>query len=111
MIKIYQNRCAEFSSEPQKEAKYAMMMGAKNWQPEFAQFYIAAYEVATDDLEEAFELTNLWNDMNKITYFADRGTYLADRGPSSSVGDIFVFDGQCFIVDNFGFTQVPNPFV
>ena len=50
MITIYQNRCKEFSPELQKEAKYAMMMGAKNWKPEFAQFYIASYEVATDDL-------------------------------------------------------------
>ena len=104
MIKIYQNHCAELSPQSKKDAKYAMMMGAKNWQPEFAQFYIAAYEVATDDLEEAFELTNLWNDMNKINFFAD-------PGPSSSVGDLFVYDDQCFIVDNFGFTQVPNPFV
>ena len=104
MIKIYQNRCAELSSQSKKDVKYTMMMGAKHWQPEFAQVYIAAYEVAADDLEEAFELTNLWNDMNKINF-------LADPGPSSSVGDLFVYDDQCFIVDNFGFTQVPNPFV
>ena len=104
MITIYQNRCKELSSEPQKEAKYAMMMGAKKWQPEFAQYYIASCEVDTDDLEEAFELTNLWNDMNKINF-------LADRGPSSSVGDIFVDSkGQCFIVDNYGFKQIANPF-
>jgi hypothetical protein len=104
MITIYQNRCKELSSEGQKEAKYAMMMGAKKWQPEFSQYYTASYAVVTDDLKEAFELTNLWNDMNKITY-------LADRGPSSSVGDIFVdWIGQCFIVDNFGFTQIPNLF-
>ena len=106
MIKIYQNRCKvwDFASSEQKEAKYAMMLGAKNWKPEFAQFYIASYEVATDDLEEAVELTNLWNDMDKINF-------CADPGPSSSVGDIFVFDGQCFIVDIFGFTEIPNPFV
>jgi hypothetical protein len=104
MITIYQNRCKELSSEPQKEAKYVMMMGAKKWQPEFSQFYIAAYEVATDDLEEAFELTNLWIDMNKINF-------LADPGPSSSVGDIFVdLKGQCFIVDNYDFKQIANPF-
>ena len=106
MIKIYQNRCKvwDFASSEQKEAKYAMMLGAKNWKPEFAQFYIASYEVATDDLEEAVELTNLWNDMDKINF-------CADPGPSSSVGDIFVFDGQGFIVDIFGFTEIPNPFV
>ena len=105
MIKIYQNRCDAKSTEGQKEAKYAMMLGAKKWQPEFAQYYTPVYEVTTDDLEEAFELTNLWNDMNKITY-------LADRCPSSSVGDIFVdWIGQCFIVDDMGFKQIPNPFV
>jgi len=104
MITIYQNRCKEFSPELQKEAKYDMMLGAKKWQPEFAQYYIAAYEVKTHNPEEAFELTNLWNDMNKINC-------LADPGPSSSVGDIFVdWIGQCFIVDDMGFKQIPNPF-
>jgi hypothetical protein len=107
MIKIYQNRCAEFSPQSKKDAKYAMMMGAKNWQPEFAQFYIASCEVDTDDLEEAFELTNLWDydDINKVIF-------LNGGCPSSSVGDIFVVEnGECYVVDNFGFTQVPNPFV
>ena len=103
MITIYQNRCKELSSEPQKEAKYAMMMGAKKWQPEFAQFYVAAYEVNTGNLDEAFERTNLWNAMEKINF-------LADPGPSSSVGDIFFVDGQCFIVDDMGFKQIANPF-
>jgi hypothetical protein len=104
MITIYQNRCKEFTSELQKEAKYAMMLGAKQWETDFAQYYTPVYEVNTNDLEEAFELTNLWNDMNKINL-------CADPGPSSSVGDIFVdWIGQCFIVDNMGFTQIPNPF-
>lgn len=107
MITIYQNRCKEFSPEFQKEAKYAMMMGAKNWNPEFAQFYIASYEVATDDLEEAFELTNLWNDETE-----EKVNIMNGLAPSSSVGDLFVVEhGQCFIVDSFGFKQIPNPFV
>jgi hypothetical protein len=103
MITIYQNRCKEFSPELQKEAKYDMMLGAKKWQPEFAQYYIAAYEVNTGNLDEAFERTNLWNAMEKINF-------LADPGPSSSVGDIFVVAGQCFIVDDMGFKQIANPF-
>ena len=105
-ITIYQNRCGnwDLASREQKEAKYAMMLGAKHWQPKFGQYYLESYQVTTDDLEEAFELTNLWNDMDKINF-------CADPGPSSSVGDIFVFDGQCFIVDSFGFTEIPNPFV
>jgi hypothetical protein len=36
--------------------------------------------------------------------------FLADPGPSSSVGDIFVVAGQCFIVDDMGFKQIANPF-
>lgn len=102
MITIYQNRCNETSAEGKKNVKFKMMLGAKNWESCFARYYLASYEVATDDLEEAFELTNLWNDMDKINF-------LTDPGPSSSVGDIFVLDGQCFIVDNFGFTQVTYP--
>jgi hypothetical protein len=106
MITIYQNRCAEFSLQSKKDAKYEMMMGAKRWQPEFAQYYVVSYEVATDDLEEAFELTNLWDDETE-----EKVNILNGPAPSSSVGDIFVVEnGQCFIVDGMGFKQIANPF-
>lgn len=104
MIKIYQNRCDEKSTDGHKHVKFIMMLGAKNWESHFAQYYLASCEVDTDDLEDAFELTNLWNDIDKVKF-------LNGRCPSSSVGDLFVIGDQCFIVDIMGFAQVPYPSV
>lgn len=117
MITIYQIRLSNtdvndvntlgWAAVPKAKARAVMMLGAKKWSPEFAQYYIASYEVATDDLEEAFELTNLWNDETE-----EKVNIVNGFAPSSSVGDLFVVQhGQCFIVDNFGFTQIANPFV
>lgn len=108
MITVYQIKLSDndilranaqgFEAAPTVFAKSSMMMGAKKWNPDYAPLYKATYEVDTDDLDEAFELTNLWHDESVITRLC--------RGGSSSVGDIFVKDGNCFIVDNFGFTAI-----
>ena len=71
--------------------------GARKWKNEYATHYEAVYEVDTDDLDFAFEATNLW-ESNTVKRLR--------RGSSSSVGDIFVKDGNCYIVDSFGFTNV-----
>lgn len=71
--------------------------GHDKWKPEYMEYFELTYDVDTDNLDEAFEYTNLWeNDrVRRIT-----------RGHSSSVGDIFVKDGDCYIVDRFGFTNI-----
>lgn len=109
MITIYQIRLTDeqinranaegFESVPAVLAKTRMMLGFDNskFSEDYIQYYSPVYEVETDDLNDAFEATNLWEG-----YSVRR---LA-RGSSSSVGDIFVKDGDCFIVDNFGFVAV-----
>jgi hypothetical protein len=108
MIKIYQIKLSDsdinianrdgFDAVPTVAARTRMMMGAGKWKNEYAPLYTPVYEVDTDDLDEAFEFTNLWNADHLVTRLR--------RGSSSSVGDIFVKDGDCYIVDNFGFVNV-----
>lgn len=111
MITIYQIRPTDeevriandqgFSAVPAVLAKTRMMLGFDDskFSEDYIQYYRPVYEVDTDDLNAAFEATNLWED-DKYTV-----RRLA-RGSSSSVGDIFVKDGDCYIVDNFGFVAV-----
>jgi hypothetical protein len=110
MITIYQIELTDndiiranaqgFDAAPTVAAKTRMMMGAGKWKEEYVSLYKATYEVDTDDLNEAFEVTNLWHNEGAMV------TRLRSHGSSSSVGDIFVKDGNCYIVDNFGFANV-----
>lgn len=87
-------------SLPKGEAYFATMtFGSRRWNKENFKHYVPAYEILTDDLEEAFEATNLWN-KHPIT------DVLGDRGHSSSVGDIFEKDGTYYMCDSVGFTEV-----
>lgn len=108
MITIYQIRLSDsdcvsinargWSATIKTDAYASMRMGgADKWKPQYTSYYEAVYEVDTNDLDHAFEATNLWE--------SDTVKRL-QRGSSSSVGDIFVKDGDCYIVDNFGFTNV-----
>lgn len=59
------------------------------------QFYRPAMIVDTDDLEEAFSLTNIWDQPERVERL--------ERGGSTSVGDIAVEDnGRVSICDLFG---------
>ncbi len=71
--------------------------GAKNWKPEYIQFYEVVAEVRTADLEQLFEICNVGPE-NKIERLA--------RMHSASVGDI-VQDGRIFhMIDPHGFTKI-----
>jgi len=108
MITIYQIRLTNeqidavnvngFHAVPAALAKTRMGISAEKWNEDYVKFYSPVYKVATDDLDEAFELTNLWEDESRITRL--------QRGSSASVGDVFVKDGNCYIVDDFGFVNV-----
>jgi hypothetical protein len=108
MITIYQIRLTNeeinkanaegFRAVPKVEAKTWMGIGARKWMADYAKYYEPVCEVDTDDLEVAFEATNLW-EMPELTKRLGRCS-------SSSVGDIFVKDGDCYIVDSFGFKQL-----
>lgn len=80
------------------EAKRELMFGSEGFTPDMLRHFTAVAKVATDDLEEAFELTNLWNDESKVTRL--------ERMSSTSVGDIFSKDGRYFMVDSFGFEEL-----
>jgi hypothetical protein len=108
MITIHQIRLSDsdiiavnargWAAVPKAGARADMMLGARKWNEDYTKYYEATYEVDTDDLDAAFEITNLWNEDYKVTRLR--------RGSSSSVGDIFVKDGDCYIVDNFGFVNI-----
>jgi hypothetical protein len=107
MIAIYQIALSDndvisanargFDAVPNVFAKTSLMLGFKKWKAEYAKLFTKAYEVDTDDLEQAFESTNLWND-NLVTRVR--------RGSSTSVGDIAVKDGVCYFCDNFGWVAM-----
>lgn len=82
------------------DAKCKLMFGSEDFTPDMLQYFTPVYEVETDDLEVAFELTNLWNNGHLVR--ALPGT----RGHSSSVGDIFSKDGRFYMVDDFGFAEL-----
>lgn len=98
MITIFQINTK--TGQNASEAKCKLMFGSKDFTPDMLQYFVPVYEVETDDLEVAFELTNLWNNGHLIR--ALPGT----RGHSSSVGDIFSKDGRFYMVDNFGFEEL-----
>lgn len=82
------------------DTKMKLMINAgEKFSPDMFEHYAPSVKVETDDLEEAFALTNLWND-------EDRVEHLRPEVASSSVGDLFARDGNFFIVDSFGFKEV-----
>lgn len=108
MITVYQIQMTDadynlvntqgFGASPRVDARNKMLLsGHKNWKNEYAQYYTPVMEIDTDDLEEAFDVSN--------GYGTASSRKLA-RGRSGSVGDIFVMDDCCYIVDPFGFTAI-----
>jgi len=88
------------NSVPAIEAKRKLMIrGSKNFTPDMLQYYTETMVVAADDLEEAFELTNLWNNESRITR-------ISEWQSSTSVGDIFGHNGRYYMVDSFGFEEL-----
>lgn len=106
MITIYQIRVTEEEvnrynagvSVPSIEAKRKVSFRAKNFTSDMLKYYCEVAQVSTDDLEEAFELTNLWNDESKVNRFT--------KMSSTSVGDIFRLRERFYMVDTFGFTEL-----
>jgi hypothetical protein len=82
------------------DVKRRLMFGAKKFDPSMLKHFDAVYEVETNDLEEAFEITNIWENGHLVR--ALPGT----RGHSSSVGDIFRKGDGFYMVDSWGFTPL-----
>lgn len=102
MITIYKINLSEierFGTNQKVVAKSDLMcFGFKKFKEDFLPFYEPTYEVETDDLEYAFEATNLWEGYEVKRLKTGTG--------SSSVGDIFVKDGNCYFCDNFGWVAM-----
>jgi len=81
-------------SVPSIEAKRALMFGASKFTPDMLQYFTEVARVNTNDLDHAFELTNLWEDTDKVEKFTQMS--------STSVGDIFLKGDSFYMVDNFG---------
>lgn len=77
-------------------ARMNVMFGADNFRTSDLQYYTETMQVDTDDLEEAFGLTNIWNQPERVTR-------IGDMQSSTSVGDIFQKGDQFYMVDDFGF--------
>lgn len=86
-------------SVPAQKAKLDVMFGSEGFKVENLKYYTMTMTVDTLELEEAFELTNLWNDKSRVVRCGARQS-------SSSVGDIFGKDGRYYMVDRFGFTEL-----
>ena len=58
------------TSVPAIEAKRKLMVrGSKNFTPDMLRYFTAVADIHTNDLEVAFEVTNLWNAPEMIDKF------------------------------------------
>tara|TARA_B110000093_G_C12886011_1_gene374006 strand:- start:80 stop:502 length:423 start_codon:yes stop_codon:yes gene_type:complete len=110
MIRIFQiklssaevdliNREGHMSSE-KNIARMDLQVG-KTLDASMHQYFTPSYDVNTDSLEQAFRLTNLWEDESKVTR-------LNGSSYSTSVGDLaYHFDtGLLYRCANFGWRVV-----
>lgn len=86
-------------SVPAQQAKLNVMFGADNFRINDLQYYTETMQVDTDNLEEAFELTNLWNKPERVAR-------IGNAQSSTSVGDIFRKGDRYYMVDSFGFAPL-----
>ena len=108
MIKVYQIQLTNEEVNTINSGETSPRIAAyfdRSWDGRFKaenfQHYDHVATVNTNDMEEAFELMNLWNDNTKVEA----------PGPCSSmsVGDILELeDGSKFRCASFGFTQLEN---
>lgn len=77
-----------------------MLRGSKEWKTEYFDLFLHVANVATDDMNEVFEVMNLWNNDEIIEV-------VGSKVRSLSVGDIIMKDDKTFwMVDSCGFTEV-----
>ena len=105
MIKVYQIQLsdAEIAAVNNGETSdrikaYFDRSFERTFKEENFQYYDHVANVATDDMEEAFQLMNLWDDESKIERLG--------RCSSMSVGDILECNGERFRCASFGFTAL-----
>lgn len=106
MIKVYQIQLtdAEFAAvnngETSDRIKAYFNRSFDSTIPNF-QYYTHVANVDTNDMEEAFEVMNLWQESSLF----DRVEKLG-KCSSMSVGDILDVDGTLFRCASFGFEEI-----
>jgi hypothetical protein len=106
MIKVYQFQLTDAEidainsgEESEKFTAYFGRSFERTFKPEFLQYYTHVANVDTNDMEEAFQLMNLWEDESRVEKL----------GPCSSmsVGDILVLEcGWIYRCASFGFAPI-----
>ena len=83
-----------------REFKRDIMFDATAINSSSIEHFTHVAEVDTDDMDEAFELMNLWNDQTRVRR-------MFERCSSMSVGDLIEHeDGRTFFVAGCGFTEI-----
>ena len=108
MIKVYQIQLTDEEiaainrgEENEKSVAYFARSFERTFKAEYFQFYTHVANLETDDMEEAFELMNLWEYESKIEKLG--------RCSSMSVGDILEMeDGKRYRCASFGFTPLED---
>jgi hypothetical protein len=106
MIKVYQIRLTDAQvdainrgEESELSKAYFSRSFDRHFDPQNFQFYTHVANVDTNDMEEAFELMNLW----EKEYMIER----LGRCSSMSVGDILEMeDGTRYRCASFGFERI-----
>ncbi len=105
MIKVYQIQLTDAEIAAVNDGETSDRIKAyfdrsfeRTFKAENFQYYDHVANVATDDMEDAFRLMNLWDDESKVERL----------GPCSSmsVGDILEVDGALFRCSSYGFTAI-----
>ena len=110
MIKVYQIQLTDAevaavnSGETSDRIKaYFDRSFERTFKAENFQYYTHVANVDTDDMENAFEAMNLWEES---IYFEDMSIQTLGRCSSMSVGDILDVDGKLFRCASFGFDAI-----
>lgn len=106
MIKVYQIQLTDAEidainggEESEKSKAYFARSFERTFKAEMFEHYTHVATLDTDDMEEAFELMNLWENESKIEKHG--------RCSSMSVGDILEdADGKRYRCASFGFTAL-----
>jgi len=105
MIKVYQIQLSDIEiaainrgEETEKSKAYFARSFERTFKTEMFKHYTCVANAYTDDMEEAFQLMNLWEDESKVEKLG--------RCSSMSFGDILEVDGKFYRCASFGFDPI-----
>ena len=112
MIKVYQIQLSNAEIDMVNSGETSVRIKAYfdrgfegKFKAENFQYYTHVANVDTNDMENAFEAMNLWEES---IYFEDISIQTLGCCSSMSVGDILDVDGKLYRCASFGFTLLEN---